>query len=777
MEGLLMLPGDIRVMPVDELPEEMRAQIGAEPGGYAISRPNLRVRSKVVDGAAWALLEQFRQPKTVVDAVLMQSRATRTKAEELFEQAYPLLEDLFQTNFLVEADSPDQAAIRTTLAPGDSVAGYEVIRNVQTLPDTELYQVRGHSGLAALKLERPGAPQFVAKCFTREAEVLRRLDGAACTPHLLGSGTQNGRCYLAIEWREGGDSTEAAARLRAKSQNAIARVCETMLNAYADLHEAGVLHGDVHPRNLLIAGEDQITLLDFGLAVLNGERGVRGGMPLFFEPEYATAVLDGQKAPRASERGEQYGVGALLYVLLAGVPYLDFAPERTEILRQIVQAEPVAFGMRGCSGHAAVELVLRRALQKHPGERWSSMREFAMEFAKASEEDRQAAQRAALLPRTPVAGFAGRVLDRTASPSRDLHWRGLKSPLASVTYGAAGVAAAIHAIAAARDDGELFARADAWAEFAASLAVEPNAFHEPSIRITRDSVGTSSPYHGEAGVHAVRALIAHARGDINSLDAAAGQFLECSQAQTNRIDLTLGRGSTLIALSLLTEAVGPRPSLIGFGNELLESVWDRLDSYASIDECKEVDYLGLAHGWAGFLYSSLRWANASGVAPYGGIRDRLEQLADFGDPGPNGGLLWPWSVSRPNEQMQGWCNGLAGFVFLWTLAHRTYGDSRYLDFARRTAVEVAAAPPAGFTLCCGAAGQAYALLNLFRHTQDDRWLHDARKLAELGVGEALKAEALGDAGMPLSLYKGDVGLAVLTEHLQCPERSAMPFFE
>lgn len=48
------------------------------------------------------------------------------------------------------------------------------------------------------------------------------------------------------------------------------RVCYNILEAYSGLHQQGVLHGDVHPKNLLIDDELRVTILDFGLARFRG---------------------------------------------------------------------------------------------------------------------------------------------------------------------------------------------------------------------------------------------------------------------------------------------------------------------------------------------------------------------------------------------------------------------------------------------------------------------------------------------------------------------------
>jgi serine/threonine-protein kinase len=131
--------------------------------------------------------------------------------------------------------------------------------------------------------------------------------------------------------------------------------------------------------------------------------------------------------------------------------------------------------------------------------------------------------------------------------------------------------------------------------------------------------------------------------------------------------------------------------------------------------------------------------------------------------------------------MSGWCNGTAGYVFLWTLAHKLLGDPNYLMWAERAAWNVwEAASPIG-NLCCGMAGQAYALMNFYRHTGENGWLSRARDLARSAVAareESSSPSAYEELLLrPESLYKGELGIAVLAADLDGPEQASMPLFE
>jgi len=110
-------------------------------------------------------------------------------------------------------------------------------------------------------------------------------------------------------------------------------------------------------------------------------------------------------------------------------------------------------------------------------------------------------------------------------------------------------------------------------------------------------------------------------------------------------------------------------------------------------------------------------------------------------------------------------------VFLFTLAYRLVGDAEWLQLAELAAWNTWDAPCDATTLCCGTAGRAYALLNLYKHTGAAEWLSRARQLANHAAANATNGERTN------ALWKGELGIAVLIADLASPENARMPFFE
>ena len=812
----LVLPADAYLLPVAELPESVRGRFASEDGDFTLTRPGLRSPSRVLDALSAALVAEFRSPSTVVEAVIRLSRAQDLDPEAALDEAFPLLENLLALGFLVEAGSQESAGLHPAFAPGDRIGSFVVLGAVRPMEDGDVLQARRATepGFAALKVER--RPGSGGDAWPWEAAVLTHLAGQGA-PRLLDQGEiEGGRRWLAVEWLSGTDAGTAAAELRrAGDRPGLLALARSLAATYAALHGRGVVHGDVHGRNVLVGADGSVRLVDFaGARRLDGAPGAatgprgRAGVGFFFEPECALALRAGAAAPAPSAPGEQYSLAALLYLLLNGSHYLDFSLERDEMMRQIAEDPPLPFGESGGEPWPEVEAVLGRALRKPPEERFASVAELAAALeATAAPAPGPRWSRAARSERADL-GRARELLESALErygPAGPFWPDGLPAPpRLSLEHGAAGVAYALYRVALGREDPALLARADHWAVLAAARRSEvgEEGFHSEALEITAAAVGPGSVYHGAAGLACVRALLAQARDDATAWREAIGALLAESSAESwaepsaappeagppapdAALDLTLGRSGLLLAAALLCEASrGGRldaAPLREWGEARLADLWRELEAEPEI--AAGARRLGMAHGWAGYLYATLRWCRAVGRPLPPGLERRLNELAGLARPWERG-LRWPWyEEGGATLTMPGWCNGSAGFVHLWDLAAEVLGGERWAALADGAAWHVWEAPGptsgGGADLCCGLAGRAYALLEHDRRQRrrrgdSPRWLERARELALRAAAEIRaghNAERLRD-----SLYKGELGVALLIADLERPAEAAMPFF-
>ena len=206
-----------------------------------------------------------------------------------------------------------------TLAPGAHIGGYRIDSLLGVGATGSVYLARDVEGSAvALKVLEPtmGADTRFRERFLRESGVAALLEHPSVVP-VQDAGEDDGLLVLAMEWVDGSD---LRARLRSDGRLEPARavaVVEENCCWFLDIaHAAGLVHRDVKPGNILVAG-DHARLCDFGLAKhtaraesLTGERMLVGTVAYIAPEQIEGAGVDA--------RSDVYSLGCVLYECLTG---------------------------------------------------------------------------------------------------------------------------------------------------------------------------------------------------------------------------------------------------------------------------------------------------------------------------------------------------------------------------------------------------------------------------------------------------------------------------
>jgi serine/threonine protein kinase len=250
------------------------------------------------------------------------------------------------------------------------------------------YAVEGHLGGGGMglvyrardtQLGRPVALKFLPphlsrseeaeERFVREAQAAARLDHPnVATVHEIGA-TDAGRRYIAMAYYEGETLKETLAREGPLPVDEAVGYAIQIAEGLAAAHDAGIVHRDVKPANVIINDAEEVKLVDFGLArVAEATRltnpGRRLGTAAYMSPEQA-------RGEAVDARTDLWALGVLLYEMLTGERPFQAASE-TAVLRAVLHDEPDPVGERRNEVPAAVEDVVGRLLMKDSDERYAS---------------------------------------------------------------------------------------------------------------------------------------------------------------------------------------------------------------------------------------------------------------------------------------------------------------------------------------------------------------------------------------------------------------------
>jgi serine/threonine protein kinase len=141
-------------------------------------------------------------------------------------------------------------------------------------------------------------------------------------------------------------------------------------------HAHGIVHRDIKPGNLMIDGQAQLWITDFGLARTITDPGLTMtgdvvGTLRYMSPEQALA-----KHGLVDHRTDVYALGATMYELLAGHPAVE-GTDREEVLRRITFEEPPRLRSVDKAIPAELETIVRKAMEKDPADRYATAQELA----------------------------------------------------------------------------------------------------------------------------------------------------------------------------------------------------------------------------------------------------------------------------------------------------------------------------------------------------------------------------------------------------------------
>ena len=286
----------------------------------------------------------------------------------------------------VRTDGEDEAASgvdrRPYLCPVEMryLAGYEILEEVGRGSMGVVYRARQQSlnRIVALKLLLTGPfaqPQERAM-FLKEAELVGSLRHPNVV-EMYDTGDVCGHAYHAMEYIPGPNLAQLVADGKVFGPREAARLVEAIARGVHAAHEAAIIHRDVKPANILIAPDGIPKIIDFGLArrldldVRATRSGVIVGTPRYMAPEQAQGHVQ-QLGPGC----DIYSLGVILYELLTGrLPFIADHP--LEMLRQVIEAEPVPPSRVNAVVAGDLERVCLHCLEKDPSRRYASAAELA----------------------------------------------------------------------------------------------------------------------------------------------------------------------------------------------------------------------------------------------------------------------------------------------------------------------------------------------------------------------------------------------------------------
>jgi serine/threonine-protein kinase len=210
--------------------------------------------------------------------------------------------------------------------------------------------------------------------FRQEALAVARLNHRNIV-QIYDYGETGDLAYIVMEYVKGCTLRDLMDRQPRLALPDIVRIMQDVLEALEFSHSSGIVHRDIKPANLMLDNTDlassRIKVADFGIARIESsvltQTGTSLGTPAYMSPEQVRGAA-------VDARTDIWSAGVLLYQLLTG--RLPFRGDNETIMRQVLSSNPPPPSSLVLQYPAALDEVVKRAMEKNPSDRFRSASEF-----------------------------------------------------------------------------------------------------------------------------------------------------------------------------------------------------------------------------------------------------------------------------------------------------------------------------------------------------------------------------------------------------------------
>jgi serine/threonine-protein kinase len=221
-------------------------------------------------------------------------------------------------------------------------------------------------------LEQMEADPVLIERFKREQEIGQLLDHPGIVKTF--NDEERGRLYMVMEWVDGSLLRTILNEEKKLPTERAVKIALGICDALDYMHKRGIVHRDLKPENVMVGEDDQIKLIDFGIAMKEDARRLTFvnvssllGTPDYISPEQV-------KGGRGDQRSDIYAVGIILYEMLTGrVPYVG--PNPLAVMNERLLNDVKSPRELNPEMSPELEEILYRALEREPRHRYATASE------------------------------------------------------------------------------------------------------------------------------------------------------------------------------------------------------------------------------------------------------------------------------------------------------------------------------------------------------------------------------------------------------------------
>ncbi|HEX3372039.1 MAG TPA: serine/threonine-protein kinase [Candidatus Acidoferrales bacterium] len=267
------------------------------------------------------------------------------------------------------------------LHPGDQLDHYRIDGLVARSGMASIFRGTDMRDGRAVAIKLPHAEMeadpILFDRFQREEDIGKKLDHPGVVRVLADD--ERSRRYMVLEWVDGRLLRQILNEQKKLPAERAIRITLALCRALEYIHAQGVVHRDLKPENIMIGPNDEVKLIDFGIAANAGSRRLTFaklteamGTPDYISPEQV-------KGKRGDARSDVYSLGIMFYEMLTGkVPFTG--PNPFVIMNERLLNNPIPPREVNPEVTPQLQEIIYRALERDPSKRYPNCHEFGLDL-------------------------------------------------------------------------------------------------------------------------------------------------------------------------------------------------------------------------------------------------------------------------------------------------------------------------------------------------------------------------------------------------------------
>lgn len=276
------------------------------------------------------------------------------------------------------------------------------------------------------RLDRTVAIKILSREFAKDSTYVQRFEREAQTAASISHanvvdvydfGHEGDVLYIVMQYIAGEDLKHLITREGRLTPDRSRETALQMLNGLSAIHQAGIIHRDIKPQNILIGTDGQARVADFGIAQVELDSGLTtAGMAVGTAAYMAPEQAEGGRTTAATDL---YSVGVVLYEMLTGMlPFTASTPMALMLAHIQQRPEPPSRRANGRIVPVDLDSIVMQAMAKAPQDRFRSAAAMSQAIRASASPEQGAQSTVVVAPRQGTSVAPGNTARRPTSTAR-----------------------------------------------------------------------------------------------------------------------------------------------------------------------------------------------------------------------------------------------------------------------------------------------------------------------------------------------------------------------